>query len=658
MTLLVPWIVFPLVLGSLALGCGIVLDRVAGGRIERALVLPTGLAAVTVVAGFTTLSPRTAPWTIAVVVAVAALGIGLGRRSAPGRSDVAAGACALVAFLAVGAPVLASGEATFTGYVKLDDTATFLALTDRTLEHGRDVDGLAPSSYEATLSVNLAHGYPTGSLLPLGVAARIVGTDPAWLYQPYLALLAAMLALCLHSLAGRLVRPHTSRAFVACVASQPALLYGFAMWGGVKELYAAATLALVAATLPLARRGTRTMLAPATAAAALVLALSLGAVVWLVPAGIAVVVARRRIRSWLVAFALVALLALPTVLEAAQFLRADNRGSFRDDGELGNLIEPLSPFQVLGIWPSGDFRIEPAELRTTVVLLAAALVAALFGSVAAVRHRASGVVVYGVSCLVGAAVILALGSPWIAAKALAVAAPGAVLLALVGTWSLVAMGRRVEGLVLAAAITGGVLWSNVLAFQDASLAPRKQLAELETIGSRFAGEGPALMTEYQPYGVRHFLRRLDAEGASELRRRPVSLRSGRQPAKGESPDLDALATDAVLVYRTIVLRRTPAASRPPVPYARTWRGRFYDVWQRQDSGPRVLTHVPLGNVTEIAARTSCTEVERLARIGRVSDGLLVAAGPRAGVDAPVYVAPSHARLLCGDALDWLEVVQP
>ena len=46
-----------------------------------------------------------------------------------------------------------------------------------------------------TLAVNLAHGYPTGSLLPLGVGARLVGTDPAWLLQPYLAFLAAMLAL-------------------------------------------------------------------------------------------------------------------------------------------------------------------------------------------------------------------------------------------------------------------------------------------------------------------------------------------------------------------------------------------------------------------------------------------------------------------------------
>ena len=70
------------------------------------------------------------------------------------------------------------------------------------------------------------------------------------------------------------------------------------------------------------------------------------------------------------------------------------------------------------------------------------------------------------------------------------------------------------------------------------------------------------MTEYQPYGVRHFLRRLDPEGASELRRRPLQLRDGAFAAKGESVDLDRLRLDDVLVYRTLVVRRSPASSRP------------------------------------------------------------------------------------------------
>ena len=54
--------------------------------------------------------------------------------------------------------------------VKLDDTATYLAMLDRFMGHGYDTAGLAPSTYEATLNTSLALGYPMGSLIPLGIA--------------------------------------------------------------------------------------------------------------------------------------------------------------------------------------------------------------------------------------------------------------------------------------------------------------------------------------------------------------------------------------------------------------------------------------------------------------------------------------------------------
>ena len=68
------------------------------------------------------------------------------------------------------------------------------------------------------------------------------------------------------------------------------------------------------------------------------------------------------------------------------------------------------------------------------------------------------------------------------------------------------------------------------------------------------------MTEYQPYGVRHFLRALDPEGASERRTRPVTLRTGGVLDKAQYADIDAFALADVLVYRTLVLRSSPLAS--------------------------------------------------------------------------------------------------
>ena len=41
------------------------------------------------------------------------------------------------------------------------------------MEAGRDIDNLAPSSYEATLFFNLADGYPVGAFIPLGVGRAL-----------------------------------------------------------------------------------------------------------------------------------------------------------------------------------------------------------------------------------------------------------------------------------------------------------------------------------------------------------------------------------------------------------------------------------------------------------------------------------------------------
>jgi hypothetical protein len=182
------------------------------------------------------------------------------------------------------------------------------------------------------------------------------------------------------------------------------------------------------------------------------------------------------------------------------------------------------------------------------------------------------------------------------AKAFAMASPAFLLAATLGCVGLIAAGRRTEGLVALAVVAGGVMWSNALAFHEANLAPRAQLLELEHIGERFAGAGPALMTEYQPYGVRHFLRRLDAEGASELRRRQIPLRDGSMLGKGSFAELASFRRSAVLVYQTLVLRRSPLSAPPGPPYGLVWRGRFYDVWQ-QDAGRPCGTRALAGRRT-------------------------------------------------------------
>ena len=193
--------------------------------------------------------------------------------------------------------------------------------------------------------------------------------------------------------------------------------------------------------------------------------------------------------------------------------------------------------------------------------------------------------------------------------------------------ALAARGFAFPAGALALVLAGGVIWSNALAYRDANLAPRDQLAELELIGPEIAGEGPALMTEYQPYGARHFLREADPEAASELRRRRVALADGELVAKGDAVDTDALDAGDLFVYRTLVLRRSPAQSRPPAAYRLTWRGEYYEVWQRDAAAVPGVDRLALGTAAQPVARPRCARVEALAARAVPGTELVAASRP-------------------------------
>jgi hypothetical protein len=143
------------------------------------------------------------------------------------------------------------------------------------------------------------------------------------------------------------------------------------------------------------------------------------------------------------------------------------------------------------------------------------------------------------------------------------------------------------------------------------------------------------MTEYLPIGVRHFLRRLDPEGASELRRHVVPLRNGSSLPKLAYANLDLFQLGGILYYRTLVLRRSPFESRPPSPYRLVREGRWYEVWQRPQSYPPIVADLPLGDATHPGAVPRCGDVERLAGRAR-----LLAAVPR---ENPVVTIAEPAR---------------
>jgi hypothetical protein len=101
---------------------------------------------------------------------------------------------------------------------------------------------------------------------------------------------------------------------------------------------------------------------------------------------------------------------------------------------LGNLFGQVSPFEALGIWPSGDFRLAPGDGAVPALgyYMGAAFASILliYGFVVCLRRRETAIVsgLLAVVAVYGLARIA--GTPYTAAKAIEIAAPIAALVIL------------------------------------------------------------------------------------------------------------------------------------------------------------------------------------------------------------------------------------
>jgi hypothetical protein len=744
-SLIAPWLGFPLLLAAIGLGWGVIVERVAGTQVNDALVIPLGLAAALIVAGTFTAFSGSAPGAAPAVAVGAGAGLLLlawprlrglrartsdgggkarpaggkarpasgKRRPASGKAHPAsekgrrasdravagdaalsddshaasgsararelhrwrlpagwAALAALGALLAYGAPVLLTGHATFTGYVKLDDTATWFNVVDVVMAHSNSLSALnsayQPASTFSTVFIgDVGTHYPLGAFMLLGVGHELTGIDPAWIFQPYLACCAAALALGIYALAEPLVRSPRLRALVAFLGAQAALLYGYSLWGAIKEMTAAFLLVLgIALIAPLLRRpparvrDVRAMVPLAIAAGALIQTVQVGAGVWVAPALLILALAwvlprpgRRRLRTIVASIgalaAMTAVLIVPVWVSLGSFLSHGLPGLLAEGqtrGEdLGNLLHPLSGWQLAGIWPAGDFRI-PAPAFPTVLFIAVVLLAAAVGLWFSVRRRQYGLALYGLLAPLGCFIIWRAGAtPWTVGKSLSFTSPALLTAGLVGAAMLCSRERRpppiagaaqagpeapvrrrarrrpassrarafmrgrrpasawpaaarpILGALALLTIAVGVLWSNALQYSDATLAPRDRLVELEHIGELVKGKGPTLVNEYEVYADRHFLREGAPVEPAEYRPYTVPLRTGAILTKSAWANLDSFSLSTILAYRSIVTRRDPVESRPPSVYRLVWQGRYYQLWQRPQPAPTtILEHIPYG----------------------------------------------------------------
>ena len=130
MDLLLCWLVGPVVLVAVAVGLCFGVELISGARLPWTVRPALGLAVMIVIAQLGVSIDTTAELAIPVVVALGAFGLVMGWSARLTRVPLPGWelAAALGVYLVFGAPVLLSGDPTLAGFIKLDDTATWMAL--------------------------------------------------------------------------------------------------------------------------------------------------------------------------------------------------------------------------------------------------------------------------------------------------------------------------------------------------------------------------------------------------------------------------------------------------------------------------------------------------------------------------------------------------
>jgi hypothetical protein len=181
--------------------------------------------------------------------------------------------------------------------------------------------------------------------------------------------------------------------------------------------------------------------------------------------------------------------------------------TFDPDGPgLGNLFGQISPFTALGIWPSGDFRLAPGDGAVPAVGyylgIAFALALLLHGLAQLGRRRETAILAgVGAAALAYAAARVA-GTPYTAAKAIAIGAPLVALTILVplGKASTVCFmsAMRAKGTPRWPAPAAGVIFvvtagvCSLLALANAPVGPTSYSSQLSGY-RKLVGEGPTLV---------------------------------------------------------------------------------------------------------------------------------------------------------------------
>jgi hypothetical protein len=189
----------------------------------------------------------------------------------------------------------------------------------------------------------------------------------------------------------------------------------------------------------------------------------------------------------------------------------EEREQHNDD--LGNLFNEIPPLEALGVWPSGDFRVDPGDgAAPAIAFYLGSLLGALALLLALARWLRRGETAVP-AALVGATAIYAaawaFSTPYAAAKAIMMIAPLAMLITVRELLdpAVVTAAVRSRGAIAVAAVAGafavaaGV--SSVLALGNAPVGPDSYSPGLARMRSAFEGQPTLVLADPQALADEH-----------------------------------------------------------------------------------------------------------------------------------------------------------
>jgi hypothetical protein len=300
-----------------------------------------------------------------------------------------------------------------------------------------------------------------------------------------------------------------------------------------------------------------------------------------------------------------------------------------------NTYGPVSPIEALGVWPATDYRLEaPGGAHLTGLAAAIGVLALIAGATWWVRRRELAVPLGLAACALLYLAALPTSGDYSHAKALMIAAPLAMLVAirpLLAEFGWVP-SRRLAWSGLAVLFVGGAIYSSFLALRNAPVGPPGHGAELRAFLPVLRGQ-PVLYAgqdRYAPYELMgadtHVpLVEFPDEEVAQNPEKPFDTGDAYSPI-----DFDSFSHGTLERFPYVITGRAAWNSQAPAGFRQIDTTPSFLLWKRTGKPPEDR-HVLLEGV-DAGARAGCAAPEiriLLANEGRASLYTDVVAGPKA-----------------------------